>query len=76
MRVHQCGQDLRDAVIAVIEAHHEAHCRITDVENKRIAAPVVGQFLQTLKNELARLVPDNFVLLYDRERLTPIWFAT
>jgi ATP-dependent helicase HrpA len=70
LRVHQCGQDLREAVIAVIEAHHEVRCRITDVENKRIAAPVVGQFLQTLKNELARLVPDNFVLLYDRQRLT------
>ncbi len=41
-----------------------------DVEKKRIAAPVVGQFLQTLKNELARLVPDNFVLLYDRQRLS------
>ena len=70
LRVHQCGQDLREAVIAVIEAHHEVRCRIMDVEKKRIAAPVVGQFLQTLKNELARLVPDNFVLLYDRQRLS------
>ena len=70
LRVHQCGQDLRDAVVAVIEAYHEVQCRITDVEKKRIATPVVGQFLQTLKNELTRLVPDNFVLLYDRQRLS------
>lgn len=70
LRVHQCGQGLRDAAIAVIEAHHEVRCRIADVEKKRSAAPVVGQFLQTLKNELARLVPDNFVLLYDRQRLS------
>jgi len=69
MRVHQCGRDLCDAVVAVIEAHHEAQCRILEIEQKRIAAPVVGQFLQTLKDELARLVPDNFVMLYDRERL-------
>ncbi len=70
LRVHQCGQDLREAVIAVIEARHEVRCRIMDVEKKRIAAAVVGQFLQTLTNELARLVPDNFVLLYDRQRLS------
>ena len=69
LRVHQCGQDIRDAVIAVVEAHHEAQCRIMDVEKRRIAAPVVGQFLQTLKDELARLIPDNFVLLYDRQRM-------
>jgi ATP-dependent RNA helicase HrpA len=69
MRVHQCGRDLCDAVVAVVEAHHEAQCRILEIEQKRIAAPVVGQFLQTLKDELARLVPDNFVSLYDRERL-------
>jgi ATP-dependent helicase HrpA len=68
-RVHQCGQELRDAVIAVVEAHHAAQCRIADVEKKRIAAPVVGQFLQTLKDELTRLVPDSFVRLYDRQRL-------
>lgn len=70
MRLYQCGQGQRDTVIAVIEAYHEAQCRIMDVEKKRIAAPVVGQFLQTLKDELARLVPDTFVLLYDRQRLS------
>ena len=69
MRIHQIGQDLREAVIAVIEAHHEAQGQILEVEKKRIAAPVVGQFLETLKGELARLVPENFVLLYDRQRL-------
>ena len=70
LRVHQCGQDMRDAVIAVVEAHHEAQFRIMDVEKKRIAAAMVGQFLQTLKDELTRLIPDNFVLLYDRQRLS------
>jgi ATP-dependent helicase HrpA len=70
MRVHQCGRDLCDAVVAVVEAHHEAQCRILEIEQKRIATPVAGQFLQTLKDELARLVPDNFVSLYDRERLS------
>jgi ATP-dependent helicase HrpA len=72
LRVHQRGQDLREAVIAVIEAHHQVRCRITDVENKRIAAPVVGQFLQTLNTELGRLVPANFVMLYDRQRLSHV----
>ena len=70
MRVYQCGRDLCDAVVAVIEAHHEIQCRILEIEQKRIAAPAVGQFLQTLKNELTRLVPENFVLLYDRQRLS------
>jgi ATP-dependent helicase HrpA len=69
-RIHQCGQDLREAVIAVIEAYHEARCRILDLEKKRIAAPMVHQFLQTLNDELTRLVPDNFILLYDRQRLS------
>jgi ATP-dependent helicase HrpA len=70
LRVHQHGQNLRGAVVAVIEAYHEVQCRITDVENQRIATPVVGRFLQTLKNELTRLVPDTFVLLYDCQRLS------
>jgi ATP-dependent helicase HrpA len=69
LRIHQQGRDLREAVIAVIEAHHEARCRIMDVEKKRIAAPVIRQFLQALDNELRRLVPDNFVVLYDKRRL-------
>ncbi|BBO83363.1 ATP-dependent helicase [Desulfosarcina ovata subsp. sediminis] len=69
LRVHGCGQDLREAVIAVIEAHHETQCRILEIEQKRIAAPVVAEFLETLKGEARRLVPDNFVQLYDRQRL-------
>jgi ATP-dependent helicase HrpA len=68
-KVHQQGQDLRDAVIAVIEAHHAVQCRILEAEQKRIAAPLVRAFLETLKAEAARLVPDNFVSLYDRQRL-------
>jgi hypothetical protein len=35
MRVHQCGRDLCDAVVAVVEAHHEAQCRILEIEQKR-----------------------------------------
>lgn len=69
-RIHQCGQELRQAVIAVVEAHHEAQCRILEVEKKRISASVVGQFLQARKGELSSLVPENFVLLYDRQRLS------
>ena len=69
-RIHQCGEDLQKAVIAVIEAHHEAHYRIQEIEQRRIAAPAVVQFLQALKDDLIRLVPENFVALYDRERLT------
>ena len=69
MRIHQRGEALRIAVIAVIEAHHEARCRILDVEQRRITAPLVVQFLQTLGDELTRLVPENFVSLYDRQRL-------
>ena len=68
-RIHQQGEALRDAVIAVIEAHHEARCRILEVEQRRITAPLVAQFLQTLGDDLTRLMPDNFVLLYDRQRL-------
>ncbi len=69
LRIHQRGEALRDAVIAVIEAHHEARCRILEIEQRRIAAPLVTQFLQILSDDLARLVPENFVTLYDRQRL-------
>ncbi len=72
LQIHRCGQDLREAVIAVVEAHHEARCRIADHDQKRIAAPVVEAFLQALREELARLVPDNFVRLYDRQRLVHV----
>jgi ATP-dependent helicase HrpA len=70
LRMHQCGQDLRAAVIAVVEAHHEVRCRITDLAQKQIVALAVEQFQHTLQAELTRLLPDNFVLMYDRKRLS------
>jgi ATP-dependent helicase HrpA len=67
--LHQSGRDLHEAVIAVVEAYHEVRCRILDVANPGGAPSVLGQFLQAVQGELMRLVPDNFVSLYDRQRL-------
>ncbi|MFO7645875.1 MAG: ATP-dependent RNA helicase HrpA [Desulfosarcina sp.] len=67
--LHQGGRDLHEAVIAVVEAYHEVRCRILDVANPGGAPSVLGQFLQAVQGELMRLVPDNFVSLYDRQRL-------
>ncbi|MGA6924123.1 MAG: ATP-dependent RNA helicase HrpA [Desulfosarcina sp.] len=67
--VHHFGQALRDAVVAVIESHHEVRCRIAELDGRR-AVPIMGQFIETIEDQLTRLLPDNFVLLYDRQRLT------
>lgn len=67
--IYQEGQDLREAAIALIEAHHEVRIKLTDIEQRRIAAPLIREFVDARKQELSRLVPETAIQVYDLNRL-------
>jgi ATP-dependent helicase HrpA len=60
------GRDLYERVLPVIDAYHDAR---TGVHRLAVANPVLAGFYSRLQTELTRLVPENFMTLYDNERL-------
>ncbi|MBT8356470.1 MAG: DUF3418 domain-containing protein, partial [Desulfobacterales bacterium] len=63
------GRKLSDVVMPVIEAYSKTRSNIFNLERINSSNEEVRSFLGTLKEELARLVPENFIDLYDRRRL-------
>ena len=63
------GRELFNRVLPVIEAYHETRSVLYDLETTHNANPVALQFLQSLRAELSKLIPENFIDLYDTERL-------
>jgi ATP-dependent helicase HrpA len=66
------GKELLDSVIPVITANRETRSLIYDLENSNRNNNPVKQFLNSLKDELMRLVPESFTDLYDGDRLVQI----
>ncbi len=62
------GRKLLESVIPVIEAYYKAMSNICDLEKNGSVNDEALTFLSTLKEELARLVPENFIDLYGRSR--------
>jgi ATP-dependent helicase HrpA len=63
------GQDLVDALMPVLTAYHEARIQIQKLQQgNRNAGPMVS-FANELAAELGRLVPQNFIAIYDKQRL-------
>jgi ATP-dependent helicase HrpA len=69
-KILSTGLELRDKVIPVLTSYHEARDGISGLLQMKPKESPVVRLLQSLVEELARLVPDTFVTLYDRERLT------
>ncbi len=62
------GRQLLESVIPVIEAYYKTMSNICDLERIGRVNDEALSFLNTLKEELARLVPENFIDLYDSSR--------
>ncbi len=63
------GQKLLAAVVPVVEAAAEARSALSALEEASADRPHILAFLQTLRNTLAGLVPENFIELYDEKRI-------
>jgi ATP-dependent helicase HrpA len=59
------GRDLLDALLPVLTAYHEARSQIHKLQQ----GGRMLSFFQELTAELERLVPGNFIAIYDRQRL-------
>ncbi|MEJ2476262.1 MAG: DUF3418 domain-containing protein [Desulfobacterales bacterium] len=63
------GRDIVGRFLPVIDAYHKARTRIHQLETTNRTNPALAAFYGRLKTELMRLVPENFIKLYDLQRL-------
>jgi len=62
------GRQLLESTLPVLTAYHEARSQIYRFQAGNRANPKISGFFQELMDELDRLVPHNFVELYDQDR--------
>ncbi len=63
------GEKLRDLTAAVVTAYGDVRRRFSAPGTTHCANSPIHHLFQQLSHELARLVPDTFVILYDPDRL-------
>ncbi len=63
------GRKLVSHTMSVLKAYHEARTAIYTLELAHKTNPVILQFLKGLRTELSKLIPENFIDLYDPERM-------
>jgi ATP-dependent RNA helicase HrpA len=63
------ARELLNLSLPVIKAYHETRDALYAFEVAHDTNPVVLQFLKGLRTELSKLIPENFIELYDAERL-------
>jgi ATP-dependent helicase HrpA len=63
------GRKLLDRSLSVLEAYHETRTELYSLEIACRTNPTTLKFLADLREELATLVPDTFLDLYDTDRL-------
>ncbi|MFP4649846.1 MAG: ATP-dependent RNA helicase HrpA [Desulfobacterales bacterium] len=68
-RIMPEGARIRDAVVAVIEACYRAGDHIHRLEVRHAGAPVTLSFLENMRGQISRLVPENFIGLYSVEQM-------
>jgi len=66
------GRKHCEQVLPILQGHHESRSAIYQLEAANKANSAFSQFLNTLKHDLTQLVPENFVELYDLQRLLHI----
>jgi ATP-dependent helicase HrpA len=62
------GQQLIQAIIPVVAAYDEVRQILFELERQAGGRGVVADFLLDRREDIHKLVPDNFVAIYDRER--------
>jgi ATP-dependent helicase HrpA len=68
-RIIPYGRDIVGRFLPVIDAYHEARTRLHQLETTNRTNSALAAFYGRLKTELTRLVPENFIELYDLQRL-------
>ncbi len=63
------GRELMDKSMEVLEAYHETRSIFFRLETENKANAVAIEFLKGFREELARLVPETFMDIYDMDRL-------
>jgi ATP-dependent helicase HrpA len=63
------GRKLLERSLSVLEAYHETRTELYRLEMACRTNPAALKFLDDLREELAKLVPDTFLDLYDTDRL-------
>ena len=67
-----CGQELVNHCVPVLKAYHKMHKEIAKQKLAFLDNHAVQDFCNDLNAELARLVPESFINLYDLEKLAHI----
>ncbi len=67
--LHLEGRKLLALSLPVLKSYHEARTALYSFEVTHKTNPVVLQFLKGIRTELSKLIPENFIDLYDPERL-------
>ncbi len=68
-KIYPTGQELLDKTIPVLTAYHEARSRVYTLQQADRTNRMAVSFLEALTRELERLVPQNFVAIYEIRRL-------
>jgi ATP-dependent helicase HrpA len=64
------GRQILDRVVPVLEAFQDTRSTLVNLETANRANPMIIQFLAELKASLSRLVPQNFIELYEPDHMT------
>ena len=65
----EAGREKRDRIISVLRAYHDTWTVFRNLELNNMDNPGAVSFLSQLGDELAKLVPKNFISLYNTDKL-------
>jgi ATP-dependent helicase HrpA len=68
-QIQQKGLEKKEGAVAVITAYHEVRTELFQLESANAGNARAADFLNRIRAELEKLVPENFITLYSTERL-------
>jgi ATP-dependent helicase HrpA len=68
-RILPAGRIVSDSIMPVVYAYASARERIGALEKATVKGPVIGSFLNDIRNSLTRIVPENFIEICDVDRM-------
>lgn len=66
------GQELLHKIEPVLEAYHETRSVLHDLQTANRSSRSAANLIEEIRNDLNRLMPENFLELYDSDRLSQI----
>ena len=70
--IHRLGQDLLHAVVPILESIETTRTALKQLTMANLNHANIMNYLTRLENHLTRLVPQNFIRLYPRDRMAHI----